>query len=74
MSVFLSLLIKVLAFLPDSFILKAISDHRTDIQPFVHIMSYINYFIPFQVLLNIFSGWAAAMILTVVIFRIINKL
>lgn len=74
MSVFLGLLIKVLAFLPDSFILKAISDHRNDIAPFVNIMGYINYFIPFQILLNIFSGWAAAMILTVVIFRIINKL
>lgn len=51
----------LLSLLPDSFFAKFIELHGSDFANFYEIMSYVNYFFPFYLLIDIFDFWIMGM-------------
>lgn len=74
MDFFMQLFGKIISFLPNSFLLTALVTYDDELQPFYELLSYVNWFIPFDILVAIFSGWAAAMLSGVIGFHFFRKL
>lgn len=74
MDLFMELFGKVVSFLPNSFLLSALVTYDEELQPFYELLSYVNWFIPFDILVSIFSGWAAAMLTGTLGFHFLKKL
>ena len=74
MQLFMELFGKVMEFLPNSFLLSALVTYNAELQPFYEVLGYANYFIPFSILVNIFSGWVLAMLTAVLGYKFYRKL
>lgn len=74
MDFFMQIFGKIVSFLPNSFLLTALVTYDEELEPFYDLLSYVNWFIPFDILVAIFSGWAAAMLSGVIGFHFFRKL
>lgn len=74
MDLFLQLFGKITSFLPNSFILTQLVAYNEELQPFYHAISVANWFLPFNILVSIFSGWAVAMLTATLGFHFWKKL
>lgn len=70
MSLIVDLLMGFLAILPESYLLTALIRYESELQPFYEIIGYANYFIPFGICVDIFTGWAILMVLTVIAYKL----
>lgn len=65
---------KVVQFLPNSFILTQLVAYDEELQPLYHAISVLNWFIPFQFVVGIFSGWAVSMCMAVLGYHFYKKM
>lgn len=74
MSTFLDILVAIASLLPSSILPGLIVEYSDQLQPFYDVLGYVNYFIPFGILLNIFAGWGLFMLVTLIIYHFYKKL
>lgn len=74
MSFFLNIFSKIASFLPNSFLLTALVTYQDELESFYELLSYVNYFLPFNILVNIFNGWVVAMLSATVGYHFYRKL
>lgn len=70
MDLVIGLLGELLVLLPESYLLMALANYETELQPFYDIIGYANWFIPFGICADIFTGWAILMIIAVIGFKL----
>lgn len=71
---FLDVFDSLVNLLPDSFLLGLLVAYEDELQPFYDIIGVVNWFIPFNYLVTIFTGWSAFMIASLVLHHFYTKL
>ena len=74
MDLFIRLFGKLMEFLPNSFLLTSLVTYNEELQPFYEVLGYVNFFLPFNALVTIFSGWAIAMLTATLGYHFYRKL
>ena len=71
---FFNLIMRLLSFLPDSFVLSSFLNFTDELMPFYRILCFVNWFLPIGPCLAIFSGWASLLLVATIFLLIYKKL
>lgn len=72
MNFIISILQGIVDLLPDGLLYSWLEDNGTIIDPIYHTMNTVNYFIPIYLLVDLFTGWVALMIISILLFLILR--